>query len=91
MIALHWWQVCLSLFFTWFCGFLLGIATRMAHSYQEGRRDMADEIEDASGMHDAVCTCISTPGVCVYHGDLTAPLNVRLNEAKEKRSQRTRD
>lgn len=77
-MMLHWWQIIISLFCAFlsgFCAFLsgyaFGLASKETIAYHRGRRDIANEIEKLSGMHDAICTCVSTPGECVYHGNLT--------------------
>ncbi len=60
------------------CGFILASWivgwVRYWMGYNQGKKQMAWEIERASGMHDPVCTCVSTPGRCYWHGDMTKEL-----------------
>jgi len=61
----------LWLLVTLFVGAFLGSLLAYDWGYRDGRRQERLWIERASGMYDPVCTCVSTPGECVYHGDLT--------------------
>lgn len=67
----HWWYIVIGLWAMFLSGFLAGLGWKFERTYQRGRRDMADDIEYASGMHDPVCTCASSDtGIiykCPYH------------------------
>jgi hypothetical protein len=75
MFLFQWWQVIGSLLMAVSAGFFAGVA--WSHSvgydrgYRHGYKRAIFEIEQASGMHEPVCTCASNEHgiryICPYH------------------------